>query len=66
MWMLPLSLHVNKKSDYDYDNDMNSHLPTRASVSAFPKVAVVDRLYSNYYVQNSQVKICEWQQHSSS
>ena len=23
MWMLPLYLHVNQKSDYDYYDDMN-------------------------------------------
>ena len=22
MWMMPLHLHVNQKSDYDYDDDM--------------------------------------------
>ena len=26
MWMMPLHLHVNQKSDYDYDDDISAVL----------------------------------------
>ena len=54
MWMLPLYLHVNQKSDYDYDDvPSKQYIPLEISVNfSFPA-------YSSYSLHPVKLKLCK-------
>ena len=54
MWMMPLHLHVNQKSDYDYD------MMILSSCSGITKYIFLTRYYSSYPLDQVLLKLNSW------
>ena len=50
MWIMPLHLHVNQKSDYDYDDMMGNFFMLSLSLADFFK-----KLFQEHYQSDKQL-----------